>query len=54
MQVAVIPTYIKQINVTGVSALCDAVFWRLSGEYGVLRAAKFKQNEIFIVRMKEL
>ena len=27
-----------------VSVLCDGDFWRLSGEYGMLRAAKIKQN----------
>ena len=36
------------------SALCDGDFWRVSGEYGVLRAAKIKQNETFLVRRKEL
>jgi len=37
-----------------VSALCDGDFWRLSGEYGVLRGAEIKQNETFLVRRKEL
>jgi hypothetical protein len=38
----------------GDSALCDGDFWRLSGEYGVLRAGEIKQNETYIVRRKEL
>ena len=37
-----------------VSALSDGDFWRLSGEYGVLRAAEIKKNETFLVRRKEL
>jgi len=37
-----------------VGALCDGEFQRLSGEYGELRAAKFEQNEMFVVRRKEL
>jgi hypothetical protein len=37
-----------------VSALCDGDFWGRSGECGVLRAAKVKQNETFVVRRKEL
>jgi len=37
-----------------VNALCDGDFWRLSGEYGVLRAVEIKQNETFVVRRKEL
>jgi len=37
-----------------VSALCDGDFWRVSGDYGVLKAAEIKQNETFIVRRKEL
>ena len=36
------------------SALCGGILWRLSGEYGVLRAGKIEQNEIFLVRRKEL
>ena len=37
-----------------VSALCDGDFWRLSGECGVLRAAKVKQNDTFLARRNEL
>ena len=37
-----------------VGALCDGDFWRLSGEYGVLKAAEIKQSETFVVRRKEL
>jgi hypothetical protein len=41
-------------GVNCVSALCDGNFWRLSGEYGVLRAAGIQKNETFVVRRKEL